>query len=82
MREVSVHKDDVVASACGESLDVGTTKAEFAGTRMELQLITINLLELLYDFLGAIRRVVVHDNDLHVDIMLLCCLHEQISDNW
>ena len=54
MRKVSVHQDDIVASTSLESFDVRAAEAKFPGSCMQLQLRSINFLQLSHDVLGAV----------------------------
>ena len=79
--EIGVHEDDVVAGAGGQAFDVGRTQAELARSRMQLQLVAVDFLQLSNDVLGAIGGVVVDDDDLHVDVVLLGRLEEEVCND-
>ena len=71
MGEVCVHQDDMRASARGQSLDIRRAQAQLARSRMQLQLLAVDFLQLGHDLLSAIGRVIVNNDHLHVDVVLL-----------
>lgn len=69
VRKISVHQDDVVACAFVDSINIRRAESHFTGSTMQHNLIAaIYALELSNDILGAIRRVVVDDNNLHIQV--------------
>ena len=67
--QVGIHQDNEVARARLNAVDVGGAQAELAGSGVQLHLVlAVDLLQLLDDILGAIRRVVVNDDNLHLDV--------------
>jgi len=49
---------------------------------MQLEFASVNILELFDDVLGSIRGVIVDNHNLHIDVVLLSCLEQKISDDW
>jgi hypothetical protein len=69
MAEIGVHKDHEFSSALAQTIDVGRAETELAGAGVKLNLIlTIDTLKILHNFLSAIGRIIVYDDDLHLDL--------------
>lgn len=69
MREVGVHDDDIVARCELQAVDVGGSESELAGARADLDLgRCVGFLELSSDFLRAVGRAVVDDDEFPVKI--------------
>lgn len=52
--KISIHQDDIVASACCKTFNIGASKAKLAGSSVQLDFVTVNFLELLDDVLGTV----------------------------
>jgi len=48
---------------------------------MQLEFVSVNILKLFDDVLGAVWGVVVHNYYFHIDVVLLSCLEQQVSDD-
>ena len=81
MREISVHEDDEVARAVCQPVDIGAAKTELARACMQLELVAVDFLQLADDVLGAVRGVVIDDNNLKVDVLLFGGLEKKVSDD-
>jgi hypothetical protein len=68
MAEVGVHDDDEVARAEVQAVNVGGTEAELAGAGLELDMRGVGFDELGGNFLGAIGRAIVDNDQLPVEL--------------
>jgi hypothetical protein len=68
VREVGVHDDDEVAGRELQAVDVRCAEAELAGARLEEDVGGVGFCELVGDDLGAVRRAVVDDYELPVEL--------------
>lgn len=66
--EVGVHDDDEVARDKLEAVDVGRAEAELARPRLEDDVGLVSLDELVRDYLRAVGRSIVDDDELPVEI--------------
>lgn len=67
--EVGVHDDDIVAGRELQAVDVGGAEAEFACARLQFDVLGADGGdELLCDFLGAVGRAVVDDDDFPIEV--------------
>lgn len=66
--KVGVHDDDVVALGKLQAVDVGGAEPELARARLEDDVGSVGLDELLGDVLGAVGRAVVDDDELPIDV--------------
>ena len=66
--EVGVHDDDEVARGELQAVDVGGAETQLPGARLEDDMGAVGLYELEGDFLGAIGRAVVNDDEFPVKL--------------
>ncbi len=67
--EIGVHDDDEGAACRAQAVHIGRAKAEFAGSWAEEDACgAVEILKLLGNGEGAVRRGVVHDNDLVIEV--------------
>ena len=80
--EVGVHDDDEVARHELEPVDVGGSEAELSRAGLEDDVRAVGLDKLLGDFLGAVRRAVVDDDELPVEFAARATLVFIIGAGW
>jgi hypothetical protein len=68
VREVGVHDDDKVARDELQAVNVGGSETELAGASLEDDVRGVGLDKLVRDFLGAVRRTVVDNDELPFEI--------------
>ena len=69
--EVGVHDDDEIASGILQAMDVGSTEAQLARSWLEDDALgSVKLLELLSDLEGPVRRGVVDNDQLPIELVL------------
>lgn len=66
--EVGVHDDDEVAGDELQAVDVGSSETQLSGTSLEDDVGSVGLDELVGDFLGAVGRAVVNDDEFPVQV--------------
>jgi hypothetical protein len=66
MGEVSIHEYNEVTGALTKSVDVGATQTKLAWSSMQQELALVDLLEVLYDVLCTIWRVVIDYHYFHI----------------
>ena len=68
MREIGVHDDNIVAGDELETVNVCRSKTKLSCARFEEDMGRVGFCELVRDHLGSVRRSVVNDDELPVEL--------------
>lgn len=70
--KVGVHDDDKVARGELETVHVRSAQAKLAGAGLQLHVWAVGLDELVGDFLGAVGRAIVDNDEFPVELAVMC----------
>ncbi len=83
VREVGIHDNDKVSCCELQTVYVGSPKTEFPSAGADLDTLRgVDFLELSSDFLSAIRRAIVDNNEFPLEVTVKCLFSIEGRARW